>query len=774
MESLGKSVLGFFNLDIGTGESTFELVVGDLGSLMRVLQILAMVFVFFFFLTAIIRSMTSADGRGGNPTGIVITTFVAGVMVYEGPVLVNTTMKLFNVFYQKCVQVLAGTETSFSTMGTAIVDAVENSPSTLAASEPYTAAVASTILSFFLILLVSIQFIKYIIEMVQRYVVLGTLVFTSPLAFSLIASPSTRPSFFSWIKMLLSQFLLMLFNVVFLSAFYGVSETFLNGSYSSVSAFRSTGNLTKVALICLLMYAILFVGCKVDSYLKTVGLSTAETGSALAANVQLVALEMLSAPGALFGSSSHDRGGHEDIDDQTNLRAMTPDERMSMLLYHPVKFAKTVQKEKQNEVSAKHAVSYNKDGYATARSINNAVINLKHGDAISGVAIGQTIKNDVRGLPKNLVYELDAASAVLKRDGITMRGTGQYQTPYSVDFIPISNFVTNGQIAVPKYGRMVSIGGEDYIAVATGAGARHFNTYNPAAVYELQDCIGIGSVYEPLNEVSELRTLSATGEGVGSGVYSATLINKATGQTVQRQWAPTSCMEPRDGEQLPIVHAGSLDYWQIDTPLSQDDRANVNPAFDYPPITADPDVNFDGFVKQMQHQDNLFANQFPEMSANGVRVVKLTDDDSMVVYRDGSLYAMKSAVENYAKPNGVDRAGIVRDCNGSPYVMTEIKWDGDPFESEVDAAYALAKEHDEASMHLTEELKSRFAERQNKAFLRDDLFTETSVEDVFSNQNARTVYHRESKSTIFNGAQETSARRTNANSNNRSRNEVKF
>ena len=68
-----------------------------------------------------------------------------------------------------------------------------------------------------LILLISIgwNYFKLLLETVERYIVVGVLCYTSPLAFAMGGSKETNQVFKSWCRMVGSQLLLLVMNVWF-------------------------------------------------------------------------------------------------------------------------------------------------------------------------------------------------------------------------------------------------------------------------------------------------------------------------------------------------------------------------------------------------------------------------------------------------------------------------------------------------------------------------------------------------------------------------------
>ena len=78
-----------------------------------------------------------------------------------------------------------------------------------------------------LILILAWNYIKLLFEAAERYVLLGVLVFTAPVAFAMGASQSTSNIFKSWCRMLGGQVFLLLMNAWCLRLFTSMVGTFI-------------------------------------------------------------------------------------------------------------------------------------------------------------------------------------------------------------------------------------------------------------------------------------------------------------------------------------------------------------------------------------------------------------------------------------------------------------------------------------------------------------------------------------------------------------------
>ena len=148
-----------------------------------------------------------------------------------------------------------------------------------------------------LILLIALgwNYFKLLLECVERYIVVGVLCYTSPLAFAMGGSKATNQVFKSWCRMVGSQLLLLVLNVWFLRAFD-----------SSVGQFIGNGSVF-LWLFCAL--AFLKTAQKFDSYLAAMGLNVAQTGSSMAMEMVMAARVLSGLGGGAKSAGSVFRSG---------------------------------------------------------------------------------------------------------------------------------------------------------------------------------------------------------------------------------------------------------------------------------------------------------------------------------------------------------------------------------------------------------------------------------------------------------------------------------
>lgn len=145
------------------------------------------------------------------------------------------------------------------------------------------ATVVGLILLIVMMIALGWNYFKLLLETVERYVLVGVLCYTSPLAYAMGASKSTSRVFQSWCRMVGSQLLLLVLNVWFLRAFNSSVGHFVANGGALISG---QGNIF-LWIFCAL--ALLKIAQRADSYLAAMGLSVAQTGSSMGMEMLMAA-----------------------------------------------------------------------------------------------------------------------------------------------------------------------------------------------------------------------------------------------------------------------------------------------------------------------------------------------------------------------------------------------------------------------------------------------------------------------------------------------------
>lgn len=146
-----------------------------------------------------------------------------------------------------------------------------------------------------------ISFFRLILEVYERYVLIGLMYYTAPLAFASIISSGSQ-IFRSWFQMLIGQFILMCSNLVFIGGFIGAWYNILSNIEKNGGYVFQTEQEYFTTMFALIGW--LIIGQKFDQHLKGLGLSTAQTGAGIMgalAGGAIMARTALSAAGTAAG-----------------------------------------------------------------------------------------------------------------------------------------------------------------------------------------------------------------------------------------------------------------------------------------------------------------------------------------------------------------------------------------------------------------------------------------------------------------------------------------
>lgn len=269
-------------------ESTFP----QAASFTKLFLILGVAIVFFLCITKLMIAMGGPFTKSEEPGTIVIRTMIALVgTVYSYSIFVLLE-SLFNSIYGKFMRKYKDITRdvdnySLVMQDTNHIDQYQNGGVTgtqdafkmigkdLLKNYRFGEGLAVTIIAIVLFSILLVSFMRLVLEIYERYVMLGVLFYTAPLAFSTIVSKQMNV-FGSWIQMVLSEFVVMCSNLfftgVFISAWHGILATDKSYLFGGPKTFITT---------MFLMISWLIIGQQFDQHLKTLGLSTAQTGQGL-------------------------------------------------------------------------------------------------------------------------------------------------------------------------------------------------------------------------------------------------------------------------------------------------------------------------------------------------------------------------------------------------------------------------------------------------------------------------------------------------------------
>lgn len=289
------AVSGLFLNALGTDMTAMEEYFPFIGKAFTVLQYLAWAILFLITVWQIFRAFGGPITEAENPLVLLVRAALFALLISFAKPIFLFVLNIARAPYIALMEVAVGAE-DFTFAG--VEGVLRNGLTSLLASS----SVVGLILIIILLIALGWNYFKLLLEVVERYVVVGILCYTSPLAYSMGASKNTSPVFKSWCRMVGSQLLLLVMNVWFLRAFNSsVGHYISNGG-----ALTSGQGSIFLWLFCAI--AFLKVAQRFDSYLASIGLNVAQTGSGLGMEL-LVATRLIAGAGRGFRSAGAAFGG---------------------------------------------------------------------------------------------------------------------------------------------------------------------------------------------------------------------------------------------------------------------------------------------------------------------------------------------------------------------------------------------------------------------------------------------------------------------------------
>ena len=231
-----------------------------------------------------------------SPVNILIRSAIAAGLVQSGDKILDVVIEM--------------AKGPYSTMITAVKEAPIFSPPNFAGIVTDAVAVLSgsapiglgiiLLGGLILIIALAIDVAKLMVEICERYLMVGILYYTSPLTFSTIASGQTSAIFQRWLSMFFGQCIVMTLSVWS----FGIA---MSGIHTLGTTAAGGGFIFQMLLII----AACRLGLRMDSYMQQIGLNTATTGGSMLG-------EIMGAAGiigglARFGRTSQGRTNRDGV-----------------------------------------------------------------------------------------------------------------------------------------------------------------------------------------------------------------------------------------------------------------------------------------------------------------------------------------------------------------------------------------------------------------------------------------------------------------------------
>ena len=279
--SLMDAVSGLFLNALGADMTVMEEYFPFITVAYTVMQYMAWAILFLITVWQLFRTFGGPITEAEHPLHLIARSSIFALLIgYASPIFM-VALDIARAPYTALLD-LSMTSEDFTFAG--LEETLSNGLLTIAS----TVTVIAPILLLILLISIGWNYFKLLLETVERYIVVGVLCYTSPLAFAMGGSKETNQVFKSWCRMVGSQLLLLVMNVWFLRAFSSSV-----GQYIGNGGAVSTGH-GSIFLWFFCALAFLKTAQRFDSYLASIGLNVAQTGSSMG-------MEMLMAARVLTG-----------------------------------------------------------------------------------------------------------------------------------------------------------------------------------------------------------------------------------------------------------------------------------------------------------------------------------------------------------------------------------------------------------------------------------------------------------------------------------------
>ena len=292
MDAVSRVFLDALGTDMDAMEGYFPFVT----KAFEVMQYMAWAVLFLITVWQLFRVFGGPITEAENPWQLLLRSALFALLVGAARPIFTIALDIARAPYTALLDVSMEAE-DFTFAG--IEEALKNGLTTIVS----TVSIVGPILILILLIALGWNYFKLLLECVERYIVVGVLCYTSPLAFAMGGSKATNQVFKSWCRMVGSQLLLLVLNVWFLRAFDSSVGQFIGNG----GALASGGGSVFLWLFCAL--AFLKTAQKFDSYLAAMGLNVAQTGSSMAMEMVMAARVLSGLGGGAKSAGSVFRSG---------------------------------------------------------------------------------------------------------------------------------------------------------------------------------------------------------------------------------------------------------------------------------------------------------------------------------------------------------------------------------------------------------------------------------------------------------------------------------
>lgn len=577
MDAVSRVFLDALGTDMDAMEGYFPFVT----KAFEVMQYMAWAVLFLITVWQLFRVFGGPITEAENPWQLLLRSALFALLVGAARPIFTMALDIARAPYTALMEVSMEAE-DFTFAG--IEEALKNGLTTIVS----TVTVVGPILILILLIALGWNYFKLLLECVERYIVVGVLCYTSPLAFAMGGSKATNQVFKSWCRMVGSQLLLLVLNVWFLRAFDSSVGQFIGNG----GALASGGGSVFLWLFCAL--AFLKTAQKFDSYLAAMGLNVAQTGSSMAMEMVMAARVLSGLGGGAKSAGSVFRsGGTAASSAATGAGAAASSFSAGFASkFKGNSYVRDAVVEGGSRMGLGGSVGFVGRAFGGIAARNGAVLTgesissvASRPEAVSGAIAGDIADRSLQNfMPQLSNYSLagtqitgghihtvatskaaEAKSEGVPTEGVSGEGAAWYQSqgPAQVDYYSASQY----DAPEGPYSVVTAADGSTWYQVASGEGSAAFYDvpeFSGSALEESQ----VREIFPGVDEGTTLRT-------VEQGVL------EATGENGTALWYNSAFYEEPEAPHGVVQAANGVDWYQLEPPAQAPDFETGEQALAY-------------------------------------------------------------------------------------------------------------------------------------------------------------------------------------------------
>lgn len=578
MDAVSRVFLDALGTDMDAMEGYFPFVT----KAFEVMQYMAWAVLFLITVWQLFRVFGGPITEAENPWQLLLRSALFALLVGAARPIFTIALDIARAPYTALLDVPMDAE-DFTFAG--IEEALKNGVTTAVS----TVTIVGPILILILLIALGWNYFKLLLECVERYIVVGVLCYTSPLAFAMGGSKATNQVFKSWCRMVGSQLLLLVLNVWFLRAFDSSVGQFIGNG----GALASGGGSVFLWLFCAL--AFLKTAQKFDSYLAAMGLNVAQTGSSMAMEMVMAARVLSGLGGGSKSAGSVFRsGGSAASSAATGAGAAASSFSAGFASkFKGNSYVRDAVVEGGSRMGLGGSVGFVGRAFGGIAARNGAVLTgesissvASRPEAVSGAIAGDIADRSLQNyMPQLTNYSLAGTQITGGHVHTTatqtafLGSTEQGSTTISGEEVPGTqtqptgpsqiDYYSTGQYEAPEgpYSVVTAADGSAWYQVATGEGA--------AAFYDVPEFSGSAlegsQVRETFPNVEEGTSLRTVEQGV----------LEATGENGSALWYNSAFYEEPDAPHGVVQASNVVDWYQMEPPAQAPDFETGEQALAY-------------------------------------------------------------------------------------------------------------------------------------------------------------------------------------------------